>query len=221
MSDVNVQLVRECFELNHFRVMTHWQHDSGRPRSSDSGFQLYVESTAPVPDAEPDFVLRPGDIPAIQRAAVEVRAWHAERFYASVIESNPVLLQVAEATSLARAAEVFDGAAFTTVLVISELPTSPEPRQRAVDLLKGVGIGHVLEFPVLVQDVLERLNAHASYAPSHTLQTLRLLKRYKFIRRQQLEFAFPTEPPSAAQPPHVETASSSTDKGADDADAPD
>ena len=206
MSDVSVQLVRECFELNHFHVMTYWQHDSGRLHPADPGLQLFVENTAPVSGAEADYVLGPGDIAAIQRAVVEVRAWHADRFYVSVIAPNPILFQVAEEDSIARATQVFGGADFKTILVISELPASAELRERSSALFRDAGISHVLEFPVVLQEVLGKLSPYGSYAPSYTLQTLRLLKRYNFVRRQQLEFEFPTEPPPTAEPPRVETA---------------
>ena len=204
MSDIDVQLVRECFELNHFNVMTFWQHD--RPAVSEPGLQLLAENTAPNEDGEAGFVLEFGGLAAIGRALIEVRAWHADRFYASVIESNPVLTHVADDDSIGRARDAFSGAEFVTVLVISELPPSEEPRQRAIDLLRSAGIGHVLEFPVLLHEIIERIGTHGAYAPSHSLQTLRLLKRYDFIRRQQLEFAFPTESPLPHSPVLVETA---------------
>jgi hypothetical protein len=211
MSDVTVQLVREFFELNAFHVMTYWQHDSGRVRGTEHGLQLFVENTAPSAPRPLDLVLRIGDVSVIPRALVEVRAWHADRFYASVVESNPVLIEVAGEESLERARRVFGGADMSTILVISELPTSLEPRQHAVNLLHEAGISHVIEFPTILQEILEKINANVSYAPSHTLQTMRLLKRYNFLRRQQLEFPFPTEPPVSVVPPEVETAEEAED----------
>jgi len=206
MSDVNVQLVREFFELSGFRVMTYWQHDTVRPRGADHGLQLFVENGTPAPAAQPEFVLQASDVAGVTRALVEVRAWHADRFYASLVEANPVLFEVASDESLARAKQVFASPDLATILVISELPASPEPRQRAVALLQDAGIGHIIEFPTILQAILDRISAAVSYAPSHTLQTLRLLKRYDLIRRQQLEFGFPTEPPVVPVQPPVETA---------------
>jgi hypothetical protein len=105
------------------------------------------------------------------------------------------------------------------VLVVSELPVSTEPRNRALDLLAGLGIGHVLEFPVLLGDMVERIHAHGNYAPSQTLQTMRLLKRYHLIRRQQLEFRFAVDPPVPPMPPPVEaTPLQEVHEEADDAD---
>ncbi len=207
MSDVSVQLVRDFFEVNAFHVMTYWQHDAVRARGIEQGLQLYVENTAFGSEAHPcDFVLRVGDVSALPRAVVEVRAWHADRFYASLLESNPVLFDVAKPASVERARHVFGCLDVPTVLVISELPASPEPRQRAIAVLRQGGISHVLEFATVLQELVGRINAHVSYSPSHTLQTLRLLKRYGLIRRQQLEFAFPLEAPVPSSPPSVDTA---------------
>ena len=206
MSDATVQIVREFFELNGFNVMTYWQHDTVRSHGSEHGLQLFVENTGTVADRPLDLVLRLGDIAAIPRALVEVRAWHADRFYASVIESNPVLLEVAGEASRARAREVFGVPDAKSILVISELPASPEPRQRAMHLLKEGGLDHVIEFPTILHDVVDKLNAHVSYAPSHTLQTLRLLKRYDFFRYQQLEFPFSAEGPGPTPSAQIEIA---------------
>ena len=200
MSDVNIQLVREFFELNAFRTMTFWQHDDARPRAGEHGLQLFAENGAPTTTRPIEFVLRPGDVCAIDRALVEVRAWHADRFYASVIEANPVLFDVAGEDSRARANGAFGGAPYRTILVISEFSTSPEPRQRAIALLRQAGIDHVIEFPMILRDILDRISPQASYGPSQTLQTLRLLKRYDFIRYQQLELPFRTEPPYPVSP---------------------
>jgi len=206
MSDVSVQLVRDFFEVNAFHVMTYWQHDAARARGIEQGLQLLVENTTGGRAGEEcDFVLRVGDASALPRAVVEVRAWHADRFYASLIESSPVLFEVAQPASLERARQVFGCTDVPAVLVISELPASPEPRQRAIAQLRQGGISHVLEFATVLHELVERINAQVSYSPSHTLQTLRLLKRYGLIRRQQMEFTFHLEAPILSSPPSVDT----------------
>ena len=199
MSDLNLQIVREFFELNLFHVLTYWQHEN-LPRLSDASLLLFAEQSAPAPQRAVDFVLGPDDISSIGRAVVEVRAWHADRFYPSVIESNPVLGHVAGAETQALAQLVFNSTEFRTLLVVSALPASTGPRERSVQLLKDLDIDHVIEFPTILQQILERISAHGDYTPSQTLQTMRLLKRYNLIRRQQLEFAFPTAVPPVSRP---------------------
>lgn len=210
MSDATVQIVREFFEFNAFHVMTHWQHDAVRFRGTEHGIQLYVENSAPASERPIDFLLRSGDIAGISRALVEVRGWHTERFYASVFESNPVLSEVAGEAARARARQVFGRDDVKSILVISELPALPEPRQRAIEAARERGLDHVIEFPTILQEILEKLNPHVSYAPSITLQTIRLLKRYEFLRVQQLEFPFSAEAPAGATPVHIETAEDPT-----------
>ncbi|MBI5092044.1 MAG: hypothetical protein HZB26_06315 [Candidatus Hydrogenedentes bacterium] len=205
MSDVNLQLVREFFELNLFRVLTHWQQDAFRQPVGDHSVRLYVENSQVTFPRDLDFVLTANQVRTLARAVVEVRAWHADRFYPSVIENNPVLSEFVKEEGLAVAGGIFDGRPFTTILVISELPQSPEPRARALQLLGEAGIGHILEFPTILQDMLSALNVNSAYTGSQTLQTLRLLKRYRLIRYQQMEFAFPMEAPPSARPAVVET----------------
>jgi len=205
MSEINLQLVREFFELSLFRVLTHWQQDAYRPSTGDHSVRLYVENTQTTFPRDLDYVLSANQVRTLSRAVVEVRAWHADRFYPSVIENNAVLSEFVKDESLAIASEIFEGRPFTTILVISELPQSPEPRARALQLLAEAGIGHVLEFPALLHDMLGAINVNSAYAGSQTLQTLRLLKRYRLIRYQQMEFSFPMEAPPPSRAPIVET----------------
>jgi len=208
MSDLNMQIVREFFELHLFRVLTHWQHEALFAGQSDPSVLLFVEqnrvdSQQRNTGARASFLLRPEEIAQLDRAVVEVRAWHADRVYPSVVEGNAILGHVATPEVRQLAANVFGSEDFVSVLVISEFAASPKPRERAQQLLQGVGIDHVIEFPAVLQDMLQRINAHGNYAPSQTLQTLRLLKRYGLVRNQQLEFAFPMEPMPASIPVHV------------------
>jgi hypothetical protein len=194
MSDTNLQLVREFFELNLFRVLTNWQQDSWRQQvASDPRLQVFVENTAPPSGAQPDFLLHPHMVGAIERAVVEVRAWHGDRFYPSLIESSPVLSDFVQDDALAFARLVFENRPFQTILIVSELPAGIEQRNRSLQLLQNSGIGHVMEFPGILQDLIDKVSINGNYTASQTLQTLRLLKRYKLIRNQQMEFAFRPE----------------------------
>ena len=197
MTDLNMQLVREFFELNLFYVLPHWQHEKALRDTDSAGSLLFVEQPKPAVPDEVDFLLRPGDVQSIQRAVVEVRAWHADRMYTSVIESNPVFTRVASQQTRTIAENVFDSTDYKIVLVVSEFSASPELREKALLLLQKNGIDHVIEFSTILADMLRFISAQNNYAPSHTLQTMRLLKRYNFIREQQMELFFPAPPPDA------------------------
>lgn len=189
-----MQFVREFFELNMFHVLTHWQHEN-LPKITDFSNLLFIERGQPPLGGTPEFVLRQEDLCRIQRAVVEIRAWHGDRFYPSLIEGSPILGHVAFDGTRELAESVLGSPEFATILVISELPSSPKPRARSIQLLQDFRIDHVLEFPVLLRDTLNRLSPQGNYAPSQTLQTMRLLKRYNFIVQQQMEFRFPAQQP--------------------------
>jgi hypothetical protein len=208
VSEVNLQLVREFFELHRFHVLTHWELSRdlapSTPSLPEAAPRLFITQTSPESGPLP-FLLRHGDVPGLSRAVVEVRAWHADRVYASVVEGNPVLGQVASAECRALAENAFASPDFRTLLVISELPASAQARARALQLLEGLGISHVIEFGTILRGLLDMVHPQGQYAPSATLQTLRLLKRYGLIRRQQLDLPFPAEPPIALRAPAVDT----------------
>lgn len=204
MADIDLQLVREFFELNRFQVTTHWRHHDpqGHP---DGGFQIYAQNAAGAVERELDTLLRPEDLAGIARAVVEVRAWHADRFYASLLDSNPVITQFAEPWALAPAREFFQTEDFKTIVVVSELPRSGDQRAQTVRRVAGSGVDHLIEFPAILQDLSERVVLTGSYTGSPTLQLLQRLKRYRLLQRQQLEFEFPIEPPAASVVHDVDT----------------
>ena len=197
MSDINVQLVREFFELQLFRVLTNWQQHPGL--SSEHPAQIFVENTQDVEEAlsdspkPADVLLALDQVASLDRAIVEVRAWHGDRLYPSIIESNPVLHQFSKREGSSLAAEFFGNRPCHTVLVVSELPASIEPRHRALQLLQGYGIDYVIEFPTILHGILLKMSEGVAYTGSATLQTMRLLKRYRFLRNQQMEFGFVDE----------------------------
>lgn len=205
MAQVDLQIVREFFELCVFRVMTNWQQAPWRDAPADHSPQLLVENTQPLPMGPIPFELAAEDIPGLHRAVVHVRAWHGDRFYPSAIESSPVLSRFEADAAQSIAARLFQDGAYATLLVLSELPVAANLRLRSMELLQKAGVDHILTFPVLLRELLERVQVQGNYAGSTTLETLRLLKRYKLIRHQQLEFGFLTEPPAPRRAPQVET----------------
>ena len=198
MIDINLQLVREFFELNRFRVLTNWNRDISGGGGSGHGAQLFVENGGPVAAGDLDTLLHPSGLSRIQRAVVEVRAWHTDRFYASTIESSPVVSDFAEPPSLVSAQSFFGTSEFARVLVVSELPATPDQRAAALEAISGTKIDHVLEFPSILRDLISRVSTQGGYAGSPTLQLIQTMKRYRLFRDQQMEFDFPLEPPVSA-----------------------
>lgn len=204
MSDINLQLAREFFELNFFYVLPHWRFDDNSRESDYASSLLFVEQPAAVTPLELDCLLRVGEIRGLPRAVVEVRAWHADRLYPFVIESNPIFARVASQQTRTLADKVFGGKPYKIMLIVSEFPAAPARRDQAVQALHSRGIDHVMEFPTLLADMAQLVSAHGNYAPSQTLQLLRLLKRYGFLRNQQMELFFPASLPDAPVLPPVD-----------------
>ncbi len=194
MTDIDLQLVREFFELNFFQVTTHWRQHDPVDVQVDGGLQLYVENAKPGPEEALDVVLHPSDLPHVHYAVVEIRAWHTDRFYSSLIESNPVVTQFAEPAALGPARDFFGTDDFKTILVVSELPRAAEQRAQAVQRLKRTGIDHLIEFASILQSLTSKVLLNGTYTGSPTLQILQLLKRYRLLRNQQMEFSFPAGP---------------------------
>ncbi len=206
MNDINLQLVREFFELNLFRVLTQWRQDQiGAPRGGHS-LQLFVENTALVPEYDLGLVLRPGDLAYIHSAVVEIRAWHTDRFYSSLLQANPVVTQFAEPNARIPAREFFGTDDFKTVLVVSELPHTPEQHAQSIESLEKTNVDHVIEFSTILRELVEKVSINGAFTGSHTLQLIQLLKRYRLVRNQQMEFAFPMEDPVSDGEAQVETA---------------
>ncbi len=191
MNDLDLQLVREFFELNLFRVMPFWQR-------SDRDPHFFVENALAPSSTEPEFELDADSLAAIARAAVSVRAWHADRFYASVIEANPAITAFAQRQSYGAARALFGDAEYKHILVLSELPVSPAPRAAALQALVRAEVDHVIEFSTLLDGLVRRVGENGTYASSASLQLIQLFKRYRFFQQQQLELGFPMEPPQAA-----------------------
>lgn len=197
MSDVNIQIVREYFEIAGFHVAAPWQQGTVAARGNDPLPLLFAENPRPEPGEIATSPLSPAEIPRLARAVIEVRAWHHDRFYPSALEANVNLGQM-HGDEVRLAAEAILGPApYQTLFVLSELPKASAPRARALGLLQERGVQHVLEFSALLRDLIDRLDPHVNYAPSVSLQTLRLAKRYHLLRRQQLEFDFPGPLPPA------------------------
>ncbi len=194
MTDIDLQLVREFFELNFFQVTTRWRQQDAGDAHGEGGLQLYIENAKPGPEDTLDVVLHPADLPHIHYAVVEIRAWHSDRFYSSLIDSNPVVTQFAEPWALGPARDFFGMDDFKTILVVSELPRAAEQRSQAIQRLKRTGIDHLIEFPSVLQSLVGKVVLNGTYTGSPTLQILQLLKRYRLLRNQQMEFTFPSEP---------------------------
>jgi hypothetical protein len=192
MSDVNVQLVKEFFELNGFMILTNRKHQLRKLGvDSEYSIELLVANLDFIePTTEPEFILSPHELRAIPRAIVDVKGWHSEVFYPSTIEAARKLFAFVSPESLQYASRVFKGEPFKKIIVLSELPSNKEILVRSVDVLRNNGIDHAIEFSTILRDLVSRVQINNNYTESDTLQLVRLMKRYRLVKDLQLEFLF-------------------------------
>lgn len=192
MSDINLQLVKEFFELNGFMILTNRKHQLRKIGADwEYSIELLVGNLNFVePATEPGFVLEPRNLKAIPRAIVDVKGWHTEVFYPSTIEQGRTLFAFVSPESLQYASRVFKEEPFSKVIVLSELPSNKEILDRSIDVLRKNGIDHVIEFATILKDLISRVQVNYNYTESDTLQLVRLMKRYGLVKDLQMEFMF-------------------------------
>ncbi|MCK5558685.1 MAG: hypothetical protein KAJ01_09915 [Candidatus Hydrogenedentes bacterium] len=192
MSDVNLQLVKEFFELNGFMILTNRKHQLRKIGVDwEYSIELLVANLDFVkPEEESGFLLEPRDLKAIPRAIVDVKGWHTEVFYPSTIESARSFFAFVSPESLQYATRVFKGEPFSKVMVLSELPSNKEILARSIDVLRKNGIDHTLEFSTILRDLISHVQINNNYTESDTLQLVRLMKRYGIVKDLQMEFLF-------------------------------
>jgi len=192
MSDVNLELVKEFFELNGFMILTNRKHQLTKVGADwEYSIELLAANLDVAEDKkEPGFLLEPRDLKAIPRAIVDVKGWHTEVFYPSTIESARSFFAFVSPESLQYAERVFKGEPFSKVVVLSELPSNKEIMARSVDVLRKNGVDHAIEFSTILKALISHVQINNNYTESDTLQLVRLMKRYGLVKDLQMEFLF-------------------------------
>lgn len=170
MADVNEEIVRKYFELKGFLVKTNVQYLKPKEKTGkkSSGY---------------------GDIDLIianpktgEKAIVAVSGWHTERITPSYVKDwGHRLFEFLNKLALEKATEVLGSKDFRKILVVSELGVRKISRDKFREEAKKRGVNDVIEFPTILKELIRMVKTEPSYG-SEILQTIRLLKKYKFIR---------------------------------------
>ncbi len=189
MSDVNVELVRQYFELNGFLVRVNRKYAVAKRESDEQGeIDLLVLNLNPRKiRPSRNFVLRNYHIPSLRKAAVIIKGWHSERFSPSVLNSSPELSAFTQDSTLKSAQEFFGSKSFKKILVLSRLPASAEMRKRSIGLLHKRAIDHIIEFGTVLGGIIDQVKVKKCYTESDLLQLIRLFKAYHLLREPQLK----------------------------------
>lgn len=174
MSGVNRELVKTYFEMNGFLVKRDEQ-------------LLILNLKLQHLDPLPAFILGPMDLPAIERATVEVKGWHTEKFFPSRLRRSPEIFDFVRPEALKITGNFFGGNKFKKILVVSYLPAKGEMRKQSIRFIQGKGIDHVLEFDSILRYLIREVRPNRNYIDSDILQLLRLLKCYHLLQESQLE----------------------------------
>ncbi len=196
---VSESIVREFFELHGFLVRQCRKYVA--PHAPDDDIDFLVLNPRPAPGADIaslPFELGPADLPRLRAAVVVVRGWHTETFSPARLSGAPELLRFVEPAIFQQAVRAFGGGhAPAKILVVPALPQTAALRREAVEMLRSRGVDAVLAFRTALADLIERVEPNRNYQKSDLLQTLRLLKRYEFLRSPQLELFRPPRRRSA------------------------
>jgi len=194
MPETNTTIVREFLEANDFTVITNrkFQLQKADPPGRYSidllGTNLqYSEPKTPLPVR-----LQAEHMRHIPNVIVDVTGWHTSKFSPSRVGASSEVFHFVSPQALEFARSVFRGAPFKSILVISEVSAIENLWHKTKEMLREIGIDHVLEFSSILRFLISHVEINANYVGSETLQLLRLLKRYGLLKGIQLELPFKT-----------------------------
>ncbi|ABE51299.1 hypothetical protein [Methanococcoides burtonii] len=176
ISNTNEEIVRQFFEKNDFLVKTNLKYPVIR---GDSDIDLMVLNLNPDSMNPPsNFVLSVKDLKGIEKAAIEVKGWHTERFTPSLIKNFPRILNFVSENAQDTAKLFFKTTQFKNIIVLSKLPATEKSRNQTIQFLKENGVDHVIEFKAIIEFIVKEVEMNKDYEYSEFLQTVRLLKVY-------------------------------------------
>lgn len=170
MTDVNEEIVRKYFELKGYLVRTNVK------------FLKKKEVTGKKSSGYGDIDLAVINPNTGERAIVAVSGWHTERITPSYVRDwgHRLFGFLCEA-SLDKAERVLGCKDFRKILIVSQLGALQESKDKFIEEARKRGVDDVIEFPKILKELIEEIEISQSY-DSEVLQTIRLLKRYDFLK---------------------------------------
>lgn len=201
MAGVDLNIVREYFEMNGFFVRQMRKHHIQKRRSKTRRHEDEIDLMVinPRPEKAPDglnFMLFANDLRYISRAILSVKGWHTMTFTPATLRSSTEIFNFLERDVLKRAEELFSAStqdeaketeSFKKILVLPGLPTQEPHRTQSIELLRKHGVDAIISFRAMLQDIINKVEINHNYEKSDLLQVLRLLKNYDMIRSPQME----------------------------------
>ncbi len=189
MSAVSEGIVREYFEALDFLVLQPRKYAvAARPKRPDEEIDLIVVNAHPGDHRLPESgSWNSQDVRGIQRAIVGVRGWHTDRFSPAMLETTPEIFRFAGDESVKRVTRTLGEGPVAKILCLPGLASTDELKRRSLSILKERGIDGVISFPVMLRELIGRIEVTRNYEKSDILQTLRILKNYDLLKEPQME----------------------------------
>jgi len=198
MSAIDEGIVREYFEQNGFLVRQARKYQAqGRRKTSDEEVDLVVYNPSFQRGApKPDFFLFSSELPALHRAIVVVKGWHTTaHFTPAMLKGSPEIFTFLAENVVKEVTRFFpvdpdepgNHPDITKILVLPGLPTAEPFRTQSVQLLKERGVDAIISFRMMLRDIIDKVETNRNYRKSDTLQLLRILKTYDFLKESQLD----------------------------------
>ena len=172
MVDANEEIVKRYFELKGYFVMTDVKYLKSKERTGkkSSGYGdrdlIVINPTT-------------GD-----KAIVAVSGWHTERITPSYVRDwGWRLFGFLDEDAVEKATQVLGTRNFRKILIVSQLGAREDSREKFLEEARKRGIDEVLEFPQILKELINMVEVKPSY-DSEALQTIRLLKKYGFLKSQ-------------------------------------
>ena len=204
MSAIDEGIVREYFEQNGFLVRQARKYQvQARRKTSDEEVDLLVYNPGYQRGApKPDFFLFSTELRSLHRAIVVVKGWHTTaHFTPAMLKGSPEIFTFLAENVVKEATRFFpidpdepgNHPDITKILVLPGLPTAEPFRSQSVALLKERGVDAIISFRMMLLDIVDKIEINRNYRKSDTLQLLRILKTYDFLREPQLDLLTPAQ----------------------------
>jgi len=203
MSAIDEDIVREYFEQNGFLVRQVRKYAvQSRKKTSDEEIDLIVLNPSYVrSERKPDFFIFTSELPYIHRAMLSVKGWHTGKFSPATLRSSPEIFRFLEENVKREANRLFSmeadepggGDDLLKILVAPGLPTQDPYRSQSVELLKERGVDGVISFRTMMQELITRVEINRNYRKSDTMEIIRILKNYDFLKDPQLDLFPPSD----------------------------
>jgi hypothetical protein len=125
-----------------------------------------------------------------------VKGWHTTgHFTPATLKSSPEIFTFLAENVVKEATRFFpvdpdepgNHPDITKILVLPGLPTAEPFRSQSVQMLKERGVDAIISFRTMLLDIIGKIETNRNYRKSDTLQLLRILKIYDFMKEPQLD----------------------------------